>query len=156
MAIEKGARLCRSVVKEGCILHIPASFYPKETPKHGVETGWWYTPVEEVRCKRCKGCDEVQAQDAFDFGEWRKAKGSRCKECEVQQERPRKKVRREGSRKIERQTVRLHYEEKEEDTEELDEMGKFQEEARVRCEASDPRYIGRADDRDRGDVVLGR
>ena len=28
------------------------------------------------------------------------------------------------------------------------------ERAGVRCEAADPRYIGRADDRDRGDIVL--
>ena len=42
LAIEKEAALCRSVVKKGCILHIPASYYPRETPKYGVKTGWWY------------------------------------------------------------------------------------------------------------------
>ena len=72
LSIEKGDALCRSVVKKGCILHIPASYYPRETPKYRVKTGWWYTPAEEVRCKRCKGCDEVQAQDAFNFDEWQK------------------------------------------------------------------------------------
>ena len=36
----------------------------------------------------------------------------------------------------------------------MDETEDFQEEAGVRCETADPRYIGRADDRDRGDIVL--
>jgi hypothetical protein len=34
LGIEKEAALCRSVVKKGCILHIPASHYPRETPKY--------------------------------------------------------------------------------------------------------------------------
>lgn len=79
LATETGAALCRSVVKKECILHIPASYYPRETPKYGVKTGWWYTLVEEVRCKRCKGCDKVQAQDDFNFDEWQKVTGSRCR-----------------------------------------------------------------------------
>jgi hypothetical protein len=49
LAIEKDAALCRSVVKKGCILHIPALYYPRETPKYGVKTGWWYTPA----ARRC-------------------------------------------------------------------------------------------------------
>ena len=81
LAIEKDTALCRSVVKKGCILHIPGSHYPRETPKYRVKTGWWYTPAEEVRCKRCKGCDEVQAQDAFNLDEWQKVTGSRCRKC---------------------------------------------------------------------------
>ena len=38
-----------------------------------------YTPVEEVRCKiiaemsRGKGCEEMKAQDDFNFCEWRNA-----------------------------------------------------------------------------------
>ena len=32
LSIEKGDALCRSVVKKGCILHIPASYYPRDTP----------------------------------------------------------------------------------------------------------------------------
>jgi hypothetical protein len=57
--------------KKGCIQDIPASYYPGErdtevqTP---VKTRWWCMPTEEVRCKRCKGCDKVQAQDVFNFG----------------------------------------------------------------------------------------
>jgi hypothetical protein len=31
LAIKKGEALYRSVVKRGCILHIPASYYPRET-----------------------------------------------------------------------------------------------------------------------------
>ena len=134
-------------MKKGCILHIPASYYPRETPKYGVKTGWWYTPAEEVRCKRCKECDEVQAQDAFNFDEWQKVTGSRCRKCGVQPERPRKRATREGERKSVRQRVEVHYGERGESDVEMDETENFREESGVRCEAVDPRYIGRADDR---------
>jgi hypothetical protein len=106
LAIEKGDVLCRSVVKKGCILHIISQLrtirerYPR---KYGVKTRWWYTHAEEVRCKRCKRCDEVQAQDAFNFDQWKKATGSRCRKCEAQLERPGKRVTREGERKGMRQ-----------------------------------------------------
>jgi hypothetical protein len=119
-----------------------------------VKTGWWYTPAEEMRCKRCKGCDQVQAQDAFTFDEWKKVTGSKCRKCKAQPERPRKRVTREGERKSVRQRAKVHYGEKGESDDEMDETEDSREEAGVRCEAADPRYIGRADDRDRGDIVL--
>ena len=53
-----------------------------------------------------------------------------------------------------RQRVKAHYGEKGESDVEMDETEDFQEEAGVRCETADPRYIGRADDRDREDIVL--
>ena len=37
LTIKEVGALCRSVVKKGCILYIPASYYPKETPKYGVK-----------------------------------------------------------------------------------------------------------------------
>ena len=65
-----------------------------------------------MRCKRCKRCDEVQAQDAFNFDQWKKATGSRCRKCEAQLERPGKRVTREGERKGMRQKAKVHYGEK--------------------------------------------
>ena len=76
--------------------------------------------MEEVRCKRCKGCDEVQAQDAFNFDEWKKVTGSRCRKCKAQPERPRKRVTREGERKSVSQRVKVHYGEKGESDDEID------------------------------------
>ena len=80
--------------------------------------------------------------------------GSRCRKCEAQPERPRKRVTREGERKSVRERVKVHHGETGESDVEMDEMEDPREEAGVRCEAADPRYIGRADDRDRGDIVL--
>ena len=63
-------------------------------------------------------------------------------------------MRKEGSQRSEKQTAKVKYEEEDVDIREPDEMEEFQEEAGVRCEAADPRYIGKANDRDRRNMVL--
>jgi hypothetical protein len=55
-----------------------------------------------------------------------------------------------------RQRANVHYGEEGEGDVEMDKTEDFREEAGVRCEVADPRYIERADDRDssRGDIVI--
>ncbi|MGA0409166.1 MAG: hypothetical protein ACO3PR_13850, partial [Limisphaerales bacterium] len=149
------------------ILLIPQEWYPDQPAKFETP-GWWYTPTEGVRVKRCRGCDTwCEVQEFVDFSEWciicqpgQKGKKRMCHRSQGQRSKngDRRSRRAEstwaGARRSERETLPVNYAEgSDEDMDQSDEQ-QCPATLGLRLRATDPRYITHATDRDRGDVIL--